>query len=81
METVNDIIQTYNSVVKVIDTDASDQSDRAYGGVVRSVKGKLQEHITESIIRLAWNDLGGIASRMEINSKKIHIPIHLKMLI
>ena len=45
MHSVKDIIQDYNSVVKVIDKDASKQNNRAYGGVIRSVKGKLQEHI------------------------------------
>jgi len=78
METIKDIIQTYNSIVKGIDTDASVQTDRAYGGVIRSEKGKLQEYITEAIIRLAWHDLGGVDSRIEINSKKIHIPIQEK---
>lgn len=41
---IKDIIQVYNSVVKVIDEDASNQDDRAYGGVIRSAKGKLQEY-------------------------------------
>lgn len=43
MHSVKDIIQDYNSVVKVIYKDASKQNNRAYGGIIRSVKGKLQE--------------------------------------
>ena len=35
MYSVKDIIQDYNSVVKVIDTDASKQNSRAYGGVIK----------------------------------------------
>ena len=75
MYSVKDIIQDYNSVVKVIDKDASKQNSRAYGGVIRSVKGKLQEHITEEIIKIAWNNLNGNQNRLEINSEKIKLPI------
>ncbi len=42
MGSIKDIIQVYNSVVKDIDKDALEQHDRAYGGVIRSAKGKLQ---------------------------------------
>jgi hypothetical protein len=69
------IIQTYNSVVKVIDGDAKNQSDRSYGGLIRATKGKLQEYITEEIIRIAWKSIGGKSERLDINSNKIHIPI------
>lgn len=75
MHSVKDIIQDYNSVVKVIDKDASKQNNRAYDGVIRSVKGKLQEHITEEIIKIAWNNLKGNPNRLEINSEKIKLPI------
>lgn len=75
MYSVKDIIQDYNSVVKVIDKNASKQNSRAYGGVIRSVKGKLQEHITEEIIKIAWNNLSGNSNRLKINSDKIKLPI------
>jgi hypothetical protein len=75
MSSIEEIIQTYNEVVKVVDTDAVEQTKRAYGGVVRAVKGKLQEHITQEIIKTAWQNLGGTEDRVEINSKKIPIPI------
>jgi len=55
--------------------NATDDEDRAYGGVVRSVKGKLQEHITEEIIKIAWQSIGGKNSRITINSGKQRIPI------
>jgi len=45
METINDIIQAYDNVVKVMDNNASGQTDRAYGGLLRATKGRLQEHI------------------------------------
>jgi Fe-S cluster biosynthesis and repair protein YggX len=72
---IDEIIHDYETVVKVVEKNASKQTDRAYGGVVRTVKGKLQEHITEEIVKLAWKNLGGETSRLLINSKKIHIPI------
>lgn len=75
MSTIKTLIQDYNTVIKVVDKDASDQEDRAYGGMIRAVKGKLQEHITEEIVKISWNNLGGDIRRLEINSKKLKIPI------
>ena len=72
---INELIQVYNSVVKVVDKDASSQVGRAYGGVIRSVKGKLQEYLSEELVKIAWNNIGGSQNRLEINSKKIKIPI------
>ncbi len=77
---INEIITTYQSVVKVVDKNANGDEDRAYGGVIRSVKGKLQEYITEEIIKIAWESIGGENSRIAINSKKQHIPIQKNML-
>ena len=76
MPSINEIIQTYNSVLKVADKDAK-ESERAYGGFLRSLKGKLQEYITGEIIKIAWHNLGGEANRLDVNSKKIRIPIQL----
>lgn len=50
---IEELITTYNNVIKVVDKNANEEEDRAYGGVVRSVKGKLQEYITEEIIKKA----------------------------
>lgn len=72
---INRIELEYETVVKVVDKEANETSERAYGGVIRSVKGKLQEHITEEIIKFAWIYSGGDLSNIEINSKKINIPI------
>jgi len=72
---VEEIISTYNSVVKVVDYDAKNQNERAYGGMVRELKGHMQEWITEQIVKIAWKELGGKLQDLEINSKKIAIPI------
>ena len=74
MSSINEIIQTYTAVLKVADKDAK-ESERAYGGFLRSLKGKLQEYITGEIIKIAWHNLGGDEKRLDVNSKKIRIPI------
>jgi hypothetical protein len=75
---INQLIKDYNTVVKVIDKEAKDDtSERAYGGIVRATKGKLQEHITEEIVKIAWEELGGDTNRLSIDSKKHKIPINL----
>ena len=76
--TLEEIIQTYNSVVKVVDKEAKEQDDRAYGGFIRETKGKLQEFITEELIKYSWNKLSQEENRLEINSKKIKIPIKIE---
>ena len=72
---IEDIIATYNYVVKGVEKSASEETTRAYGGKIRAEKGKLQEDITEQIIKIAWEEVGGRESRLSINSKKLKIPI------
>ena len=75
---VEAIINTYHCIVKVMDQNANKsfkEKQRSYGGELRSVKGKLQEYITHSLVLIAWMELGGDDNRIKINSKKISIPI------
>lgn len=44
---------------------------RSYGGEIRSRKGKLQEIITESLVKIAWEELGQKSDRLGVNKKKI----------
>jgi hypothetical protein len=73
------LIETYNQVMTVMehDADRSNRTDtRAYGGIIRAAKGKLQEYISAELIKIAWEvELGMPANRLEINSNKIRIPI------
>lgn len=49
---------------------------RAFGGYLRSKKGRLHEGVTEELVRIALEELLGLApERLEINSKKIPIQI------
>ncbi|MBR7001963.1 MAG: restriction endonuclease [Neisseriaceae bacterium] len=78
-QSIQEIINTYNTVIGVMEETAHEQDasgERAYGGVVRATKGKLQEFITQRLIETAWIDeLQQNKDRLEINSKKIAIPI------
>lgn len=69
------IIERYDSVLGRVDKKAQQAQNRAYGGVLRATKGKLQEDITESLVNAAWKHIGGDSDLLEINSKKISIPI------
>jgi hypothetical protein len=75
MDEVDKLINEYDTVVKVVDSKALEQNERAYGGYIRATKGRLQEYLTEEIIKIAWNRVGGNFDKLEVNSKKIHIPI------
>lgn len=73
---LNTLIAVYNKLVKGIDDEANMSQDRAYGGIIRSGKGKLVEKITSNLVEIAWVDvLNQKLSRMEINKKKIPIGI------
>ena len=66
MDKLDVVIQAYNHLMKGIEADAQlERNDRAYGGIIRSGKGLLVESITETIIRHAWEDLGGHPSRID----------------
>jgi hypothetical protein len=73
--TIEQLIDEYNIVIKVMDKNAQN-SQRAYGGVIRATKGKLQEYIAEELVKIAWNELGGDIKRLKIDSKKHKIPIN-----
>ena len=75
VSTIEEIIQAYDTMLKIADSNAMRQSERAYGGAMRSFKGGLQELITGEIIKIAWHNLGGTPERLEVNSRKVRIPI------
>lgn len=79
MPSIEDIVSTYDTVVKVVDKDAKESAGsdegRAYGGVVRSVKGHLCEYITEEVIKLGWSGIGGDERRLRVDSKKHKVKI------
>lgn len=75
---LRDIIETYNRVMQVMESDSKQAEDegRAYGGFIRATKGKLQEYITQRLISIAWkHELRQDEARLDINSSKIPIPL------
>jgi hypothetical protein len=61
-----------------MDSDArleEESGERAYGGLLRATKGKLQEYITQELIHAAWVELGGNPTKLRVDSKKYHIPV------
>lgn len=72
---IEGIINAYESLVRGIDKEALKSESRAYGGIIRSGKGKLVEGIAKHVILLAWQSLGGNPKRISFSSKKVKIPI------
>ncbi len=76
MDEIQEVIQTYKKVVSEIDAKAKEsKTGRAYGGIVRTVKGKLVEDIGRSLIRISWKRLKQEPSRLNILGKRFKIPI------
>ena len=79
-KSLEEIIKTYQTVIGVMEEKANEHNEdksRAYGGVIRATKGKLQEFITHRLIESAWVcELEQDPERLDINSKKI--PIYIK---
>ena len=78
---LKELIKTYNHFMAVVEhkaKKADQEEERAYGGFMRMAKGQMQEYIAEELIKIAWEcELGKNKSRLDINSKKIKIPIKL----
>lgn len=76
---LNQLVNQYNQVIQVMETkgkEADEEGTRAYGGVIREMKGKLQEYISEKLIEIAWiKELKQSPYRLNINSDKIPIPL------
>ena len=58
------LIRSYNRVIGGMEYQATQDQSRAYGGVIRSLKGKLVEDMTPHIINLAWRESGGSPERI-----------------
>lgn len=74
---INQIITMYEHSVKGISKVAEEDMNRAYGGVVRSGKGKLVEEMAQKMILLAWESvLSQSSKRLKMNRKKVKVPIN-----
>lgn len=70
------LISSYNQVVGGIDEQAAGDTERAYGGVIRTAKGNLVEKMAPEIIKLAWREAGGIPECLTFgDTKRYRLPI------
>ena len=67
-----EIIQKYNSMIETMEERAIADNQRAYGGFIRSEKGKLLEYTVRQLIRIAWHELGQEQNRLSIHKVKTY---------
>jgi hypothetical protein len=76
---INQIIAMYENSVKGINRVAEEDMKRAYGGVVRSGKGKLVEEMAQKMVLLAWEAvLNQSINRLKMDRKKVKVPINVE---
>lgn len=73
------LVTKYTQTMEIMEHGAEKavrEEQRAYGGFVRMAKGKIQEYMTEQLVRITWRDeLKQDENRLQVNSDKIKIPI------
>lgn len=74
------LIDIANHRIQGVEYVAQVDESRAYGGIIRSAKGKLLEDLCKELVAVAWDELGGDRSRLSFSSKKIDIPIRREYL-
>ncbi len=74
--TLDDILKAYEILVKGIESDALNDDERAFGGIIRSAKGKLVESIAQHLVEIAWQNLGGNENRLSLERQVMRIPIN-----
>jgi hypothetical protein len=76
---IHEIIIAYEDVVLGIERKALEGiKGRAYGGIIRSGKGKLVESIAKQLVSLAWEKLDGEPHRLEIPEVRSTFKIPIK---
>lgn len=69
------LIDIVNHRIQGIEYVAQVDQDRAYGGIIRSAKGKLLEELCKELVAIAWDELGGNSDRLSFSNKKVDIPL------
>lgn len=54
-----EICQFYKDEIRRAISESKSNTERALGGVLRSIKGTLVADITEAIVKIAWKEKGG----------------------
>ncbi len=73
---VEKLIEAYNLLVKGIESEAIEDEDRAYGGMIRAGKGLLAESLAKRLIEIAWNEIRGDADKLSLNKQTVKIPLN-----
>lgn len=72
---VKESIKIVEQRLRGIETVAHIDQHRAYGGIIRSAKGKLLEEFCIFLVKIAWDELGGREEDISFPTKKIPIPL------
>ena len=72
---IDEIVKAYEILVKGIESEANDNEDRAFGGIIRAVKGKLVESIARHMVEIAWQNIKGKPERLSLVKQTYKIPI------
>jgi hypothetical protein len=75
MSKIKNIVNAYNLLVKGIEQKANEDDDRAFGGVIRAGKGLMVENITQLLLEVAWEELGGNPERIDFKKQTKKLPI------
>lgn len=74
------LIEVVNNKIQGIEIIAQVDNERAYGGIIRAAKGKLLEELCKELVKIAWDELGGIEKSLSFPSQKIPIPLKVEYL-
>jgi len=69
------IIKAYDYLVGGIEKQALDNTERAFGGIIRAGKGRLVESIAKNLIEIAWENIGNKTKRLTIGREQVKIRI------
>jgi len=72
---IDEIVKAYEILVKGIESEANDNEDRAFGGIIRAGKGKLVESIARHMVEIAWQNIKGKPERLSLVKQTYKIPI------
>lgn len=72
---IDEIVKAYEILVKGIESEANDDENRAFGGIIRAGKGKLVESIGYHMVEIAWKNINGAPERLSLVKQTYKIPI------
>jgi hypothetical protein len=70
-----ELIIAYNLLLKGIEKEVSDYTDKAYDEMIYAGKGLMVENLCRNIIEIAWSELGNKENRLSLEKQSIRIPI------